>query len=174
MQDKLQSINTEEGKVKNQASPKLIFIVEDNLLFLKSLQLFLNDKFPETDIAIFPLGELCLHSLHLNPDFIILDYHLDTKYSKAANGLQMIKQIRAAKQNAKIILLSAQDNIDVAVAAAKYKGCSYVTKNGDAYEKVYSIIQKSVNRQTNVNSLSRKKQAQPGTGNEIVNGETCL
>lgn len=134
-------------KVKTDAFPKLIFIVEDNMMYLKSMQFFLKERFPETEIAIFPLGELCIHNLHLNPDFIILDYFLDTKFSKAANGLEMIRKIRAKKIKAKIIVLSSQDKIGVAVEAVENNQCSYVAKGRDAFEKVYSIIQKSTKKQ---------------------------
>lgn len=138
-----------ELKLKKSISPKLIFVVEDNMLYLKSMQLFLKDKFPETEIAIFPLGELCIHSMHLNPDFIILDYFLNTKFSAAYNGLEMIRQIRAKKMKAKIIVLSSQEKIEIAVEAAASKQCRYVTKGPEAFEKVYNIIQRTAKRQAN-------------------------
>ena len=131
-----------EVKVKKNAGPKKIFIVEDNLMYLKSMEIFLNEQFPDADISRFPNGELCLHSLHLNPDYIIMDYFLDSRFPKAYNGLEMIKQIRAKKNKAEIIVHSSQDKIEIAVEAAKGKKCHYVPKNVNAFENIISIIRK--------------------------------
>lgn len=53
-----------------------IFLVDDDALYLKALEIEFN-KHSEYTIETYATGELCLQNLHHNPDFIILDYFLD-------------------------------------------------------------------------------------------------
>ena len=53
-----------------------LFLVDDDALFLKSLEIeFLQNA--DFTIETFATGELCLKNLPHNPDVIILDYLLD-------------------------------------------------------------------------------------------------
>lgn len=119
----------------------ILFIVEDNLVYAKTLEAFLKSNFPDAnEIKIFPVGETCLMELHKNPDVIIMDYFLNSKYYDAENGLEIIKQIRAQQPNVKIIVLSAQQEIEATVTIVKDYNCNYVKKDDTAFAKVKEII----------------------------------
>jgi ActR/RegA family two-component response regulator len=123
------------------AKTGIIFIVEDNAMYAKTLEAAIKSDFPEVkQIKIFPVGETCLLDLHKNPDLIIIDYFLDSKYEDAETGLEIIKQIRAVKPDLKIIVLSGQSDIEVVVDAVKKYNCNYVKKDDDAFSKVAEII----------------------------------
>ncbi|OFY84795.1 MAG: hypothetical protein A3F72_05925 [Bacteroidetes bacterium RIFCSPLOWO2_12_FULL_35_15] len=120
---------------------KNIFIVEDNEVYAKSLQTFIQIRFPEIrEIKIFSIGETCLLELHRNPDIIIMDYFLNSKYDSADNGLEIIKRIKTEKPQANIILLSIQEKLNVAVEAIEEYDCIYVQKDQEAFHKVEQFI----------------------------------
>jgi two-component system OmpR family response regulator len=130
----------------NKENQITIFIVEDNDVYAKSLQAFINSRFPNIkEIEIFRLGELCLAELHRNPNIIIMDYFLNSKFEEAHNGLEIIKRIKAQNLYSKIILLSAQEKINVALAAIEHYNCSYVQKDQKAFNNVAQIIEKIYN-----------------------------
>jgi DNA-binding NarL/FixJ family response regulator len=119
----------------------IVFIVEDNPAFAKTIQLFLTENFPEIKEAkIFPVGETCIMELNKNPDLIIMDYHLDSKYYDAETGLETIKKIRSVKPDVNTLVLSAQEKIDVVIEAVKENKCSYIRKDVNAFNKLDEIV----------------------------------
>jgi CheY-like chemotaxis protein len=120
---------------------KKLFIVEDNPAYAKFLQNFLKARFSEiTDSKIFPVGETCVMELYKNPDLIIVDYYLDSRYNDAGNGVDAIREIRRQKPKTPIILLSAKSNADsLAEAARKFK-CYFIKKDEHTFYKVEAII----------------------------------
>ena len=88
----------------------------------------------------FSGGESCIENLHLDPDCIIMDYHLNSKVYDAIDGLKTIRQIRKKNKRADIVFLSSQENMEVTVEAMKQHDCDYVVKNETAFEKIYKLI----------------------------------
>lgn len=126
----------------------IVFIVEDNDVYARSLQGYLQTRFPNIkEIKIFRIGELCLLELHRNPNIVIMDYFLNSKYKDANNGLEIIKRIKTQKPQTKIIVLSAQENFDIAIEAINLYDCSYVQKDLEAYNKIEILIKEIVNRE---------------------------
>lgn len=124
-----------------EAKTGIVFIVEDNTAYAKMLSAFLKTNLPSIkEVEIFPVGEVCLLNLHKNPDAIIMDYFLDSKYSDAETGLETVKKIRAEKPEMNIIVLSAQKEIDRVVEAVKQYNCSYVKKDETAFDRVKEIM----------------------------------
>lgn len=122
-----------------------IFIVEDNEVYAKSLQVYLLTHFPNIkEINIFPVGEMCLIELHRNPDIVIMDYFLNSKYSEAHNGLEIIGSIKAQKPQTSIIVLSVQIDFNIIVEAINQYDCIFVQKGKEAFNKVEQIIKKII------------------------------
>jgi ActR/RegA family two-component response regulator len=136
--------------LKNLFEPKtkktgIIFIVEDNTAYAKTLAAFIKATFAEIkEIKIFPVGETCVTELDMHPDLIIMDYFLDSKYTDAETGLEIIKQIRAEHPEMNILLLSGQKDMGVALETVRTYKCSYVQKNEEAFERVEEIIKEIV------------------------------
>ena len=125
---------------KNQIS---IFIVEDNEMYAKSLQGFLQVCFPNIkEIKIFRIGEMCLMEMHSEPYIVIMDYFLNSKYEEAHNGLEIIKRIKAQKPKTNIIVLSVQTDINIILEAIEQYDCIYVQKDKDAFNKIEQSIKK--------------------------------
>lgn len=119
----------------------IVFIVEDNKAYAETLKAFLKADVPEIkEIKTFPVGETCLLELHKNPDLVIIDYYLDSKYYDAETGIEIVKQIRAEHPEMDILVLSSQKDVDVVLEAIKKYNCSYVNKDDKAFGKVSEVV----------------------------------
>ncbi|HZX74827.1 MAG TPA: response regulator [Cyclobacteriaceae bacterium] len=116
-----------------------LFLVDDDALFLKSLEI---EFLQHTDFAIetFSSGEKCLENMSKNPDFIILDYHLDGIDKTAMNGIETLDKIKALNPDIPVVLLSSQDKIDVAVRCMHHRAFDYVVKSETAFIRLQSTI----------------------------------
>jgi DNA-binding NtrC family response regulator len=116
-----------------------IFLVDDDELYLKllSIELAQNALF---QIVCFTTGELCLAAIDQLPDVIILDYHLNGIDKNAMNGIKTLQQIKEKKKDFSVIILSAQDKIEVAVDCMHHGAFDYVVKNETAYLRLHKAI----------------------------------
>lgn len=123
----------------NKGNKIKLFLVDDDELFLKSLEIdFLQHA--DFDIEIFSTGELCVANLSNQPDVIILDYYLDSVDKNAMNGIETLDKIKAFNPDIPVIILSAQDKIDVAINCMHHKAADYVVKSETAFIRLQKII----------------------------------
>jgi two-component system, OmpR family, response regulator len=124
--------------MKNGEKIKL-FLVDDDALFLKSLEIeFLQHA--DFSIETFATGELCIENLSHNPDVVILDYLLDGIEKNAMNGIETLDKINAFNPDIPVVMLSAQDKIEVAVDCMHHKAYDYVVKSETAFIRLQKII----------------------------------
>jgi two-component system OmpR family response regulator len=95
--------------MSNQA-PK-IFIVDDEPLLTEMLSDYLKDQHQSLDIQSFPTGEACLRSFGEQPDLVVLDYYLNSKEKDAANGIDILKEIKSKNKALPVIMLSSQKKL---------------------------------------------------------------
>jgi len=125
---------------KNQKTG-IVFIIEDNATYSKTVEAFIKANFSEVkNVRIFPVGETCLPELDKNPDIIIVDYLLNSKYFDAESGLEIIKKIRSQSPNVSIVVLSSQQEIDVVTQLVKTYNCNYIKKDDQAFDKMKEMI----------------------------------
>src|ERR1035437_1317696 len=116
-----------------------IFLVDDDALFLKSLEIeFLQHA--DFIIETYATGELCMEHLSHNPDVIILDYHLDGINKSAMNGMETLDKIKAFNPDIPVVMLSSQDKIDVAINCMHHRAFDYVVKSKTAFMRLQKII----------------------------------
>ena len=116
-----------------------LFLVDDDAVFLKSLQLeFLEHA--DFNVETYATGELCVAGLQHNPDVIILDYHLDGIDKTAMNGMDTLDKIKAFNPDIPVVMLSAQDKIDVAINCMHHRAFDYVVKSETAFVRLQKII----------------------------------
>lgn len=116
-----------------------LFLVDDDAVYLKSLEIeFLHHA--DFIIETFVTGELCVANLFHKPDIIILDYLLDGTQRMAMNGIETLIKIKAFDGNIPVIMLSAQDKIDVAISCMHHKASDYVVKSETAFIRLKKII----------------------------------
>jgi two-component system OmpR family response regulator len=91
-------------------------------------------------VETFATGELCMEKLSDGPDIIILDYYLDDIDTNAMNGIQTLDKIKAVNNEIPVIMLSAQDKIEVAVDCMHHHAFDYVVKSETAFLRLQKII----------------------------------
>lgn len=124
--------------MENQNKIK-IFLVDDDAFFLKSLEIqFLNQG--GFEVETFATGELCIENLSKNPKVIILDYYLNGIEKKAMDGIKTLDKIKEVNPDIHVIILSSQDQIEVAVDCMHHKALDYVVKNETAFLRLQKII----------------------------------
>lgn len=116
-----------------------LFLVDDDVLFLKSLEIDFMDS-ADFDIETFTTGELCIANLSKNPDVIILDYHLDGIEKDAMDGLETLDKIKAFNPNIAVLVLSSQDKIAVAIECMHHKATDYIVKSETAFIRLKKVI----------------------------------
>ncbi|WP_426092326.1 response regulator [Flavobacterium sp. DSR3-2] len=125
-------MNNNNDKIK-------IFLVDDDALFLKSLEIeFLENA--DFIVETYPTGELCISNLSHSPDVVILDYQLDGIVENAMNGLETLDKVKAFNPEIPVVMLSSQDKIEVAVNCMHHKAFDYVVKSETAFVRLQKII----------------------------------
>jgi len=95
---------------ENKDKKLTIFIVDDDLFYLT----ILNKKLTENSnfsVHTFSLGEDCLIYLSLKPDLVILDYHLNGKYTYAKNGAIIAQEIKEKSPTTETIIISSDQKL---------------------------------------------------------------
>lgn len=116
-----------------------LFLVDDDAVFLKSLEIeFLENA--DFTIETYPTGELCIDNLSHDPDVIILDYLLDGIDKSAMHGIATLDKIKAFNPDIPVVMLSAQDKIDVAINCMHHRAFDYVVKSETAFVRLQKII----------------------------------
>lgn len=123
-------------KPKNKVK---LFLVDDDVVFLKSLEMEFN-ACGDFDVETYATGERCIANLSNGPDVIILDYLLDGTDKDAMHGIATLDKIRAYNADIPVVMLSAQDKIEVAVNCMHHKAFDYVVKSETAFLRLQKII----------------------------------
>jgi DNA-binding NtrC family response regulator len=128
-----------------------LFLVDDDPIFLKLLEIEFSN-ISQYDIETFVTGELCVQNLSKMPDVIILDYHLNGINKNAMNGIDTLKFIKNFNLDISVIMLSAQDRIDVAVSCMHNGALDYVVKS----ETSFIQLQQSINNIVSLKKVQRE------------------
>lgn len=121
-----------------------VFIVDDEPLLSEMLTDYLTDHYDGFNIKSFPTGEACLQSLDEQPDVVILDYYLNSKEKNAANGIDILKEIKKRNKALPVIILSSQKSYGTATQTILYGATHYVIKSQDAFEEIFQLIKANV------------------------------
>lgn len=124
----------------NKDNKIILFLVDDDKLFLKSLEIEFLSK-PTFVIETYATGELCLANLSRKPDIIVLDYHLDGIDKNAINGLETLDKIKAKNEKIPVIMLSSQDKIEIAINCMHLKASDYIVKSETAFVRLQASIE---------------------------------
>ena len=121
-----------------------IFIVDDEPLLTEMLSDYLKSRYADFNITSFPTGEACLQSLEDKPDVVVLDYYLNSKEKEAANGIDILKEIKKRNKSLPVIMLSSQESYGTAAQTILYGAVHYVIKGQDAFEEIFELINANV------------------------------
>jgi DNA-binding NtrC family response regulator len=135
--------------------PFTIFIAEDNEWYNKLLahNLALN---PDYVIEQFYTGKALLQSLEKKPDVITLDYRLPDM-----DGHTILKKIKDEYPDIEVIMISEQDEIEVAVETLKSGAFDYLVKSNDIRDRLLNTvnnIRKNVGLKEKISTLQHEVQ----------------
>lgn len=120
-----------------------IFIVEDNKVFTLALKADIENAFKNMCINIhsFETGETCMQKFaEIKPEIIILDYHLNSRFKDAADGIKVLDWIKKENCDTNVIMLSSDDSLDIALKSFKHGASDYVVKTETKFKKInYSL-----------------------------------
>jgi DNA-binding NtrC family response regulator len=117
----------------------IIFLVDDEPIQNEMLKDYISERF-NYEIKTYTSGEDAIKDLHLNPDVVVLDFHLNSHIPTAKNGVEVLKDIKALVPATQVIMLSGQDKLDVAVDSMKYGAYDYVIKGETAFSRTENIL----------------------------------
>jgi len=130
-----------------------IFIVEDDVFYSKLIHHRISMD-PDFDVQIFNSGQALIDNLHENPQVISLDHSLPDYV-----GLELLPIIRERCPNAQVIVLSAQNDVQIALKLVKSGAYDYIIKDNDAIDKLWLLIHKANERsvlEDEINVLSNE------------------
>jgi DNA-binding NtrC family response regulator len=113
---------------------KPVFIVEDEPTWAATLTARLGKKF---SVQHFTTGEECLEKLvAAKPVIVVLDYHLEGTLT----GLDTLKRIRKELPSTKVIMFSAQDDVQTAVDILDNGAYEYIVKGENALNRMSIVL----------------------------------
>lgn len=135
--------------------PLKIFVVEDNEWYNKLLvhTLSLN---PDYEIKSFFNAKDFLDSLYESPGIVTLDYRLPD-----LSGLEVLKRIKQENSDIQVILISEQEDIEMAITLLKHGAYDYITKSEDIRERLLNTVQnirRDIGLKREISSLRREIQ----------------
>lgn len=142
------------------ATKRYLFLVDDEPIQNEMLKDYLNERFLY-EVKIFDNGEEALQNMHLNPEIVVLDYHLSGHNKEAKNGVEILKSIKDKYPATQVIVLSGQDKIDVAIDTMKYGAYDYVVKGESAFSRIENVI-------NNASELHKMRTINKGYKNTIT------
>lgn len=141
-------------------SKRTIFLVDDEPIQNEMLKDYLSERFLY-DIRIYDNGEEALKHMDLDPEIIVLDFHLSAHKADAMNGVQVLKKIKERHPATQVVMLSGQDKIDVAIDSMKYGAYDYVVKGETAFSRMENIF-------NNISELHKARTINKGQRRTIV------
>jgi DNA-binding NtrC family response regulator len=139
---------------------RTIFLVDDEPIQNEMLKDYLSERFLY-DFKVYDNGEDALKHMNLNPEIVVLDYHLSAHKADAMNGVQVLKKLKEKHPDTQVIMLSGQDKIDVAIDSMKYGAYDYVVKGETAFSRMENVL-------NNVSELHKMKTINRGYKNTII------
>lgn len=144
--------NKQANSQNNLSNKKVrVFLVDDDPLFLKALELSITSNIGPITINTFQTGEACLQNMRLKPSIVILDYFLNSEVPYAWNGMNILQQIKKISPRTKVIMLSSQDSLNIAIDCMEKGAYDYVSKSRSSLIRINNLL-KNILGNINVNS----------------------
>lgn len=148
-----------------------VFVVEDNDWFNKMIVHSLSQN-PDVSVRGFFSGAELLKSLHENPDVITLDYKLpDT------NGQVLLKKIKEFNPSIEVIVISEQDDIEVAVDLLREGAYDYLVKSPEMHSRLFNNVSnllKKSNLEERIEYLQNEVERKFTFSNTIISQSKAL
>ncbi len=139
-------------------SPHLIFLVDDEPFVRQLLEHHVTTAWGHI-ARTFPDAESALNALDEGPDLIIMDIGLP-----GIGGVEALRRVRAIDTELPVIMLSAQESVEVAVNTWKLGAHDYLTKPPDMV-RLEASVRAGLHTRSLAKEVQRLREALPRTGN---------
>lgn len=145
-----------------------IYVVDDDITYCSAIAHYLSLN-PDYKVKTFHSGRAFKAVLHEKPDIVTLDYTLpDMK------GEDLLALIMQESPETKVIIISGQEDIKVAIDLFKKGAHDYLQKDPDTQERLWMAVQnlrETIELKKEVESL-KKEVAQKYDFNNIIIGNS--
>ena len=137
-----------------------IFIVDDDKTLSTLLKNEIKRNFPKENIMIytFEAGELCESFIANKPDIAIVDYHMNSRFKDAINGIEVIDLFKKESPETNVILFTGEENIGLAVEAFEHGAHDYVVKNEFMFRRLNVALVQCLKLRKIKQDLQRQKK----------------
>jgi len=122
----------------------IVFLVDDDVIYLKTLQHNLHENLVKHFVfKTFPTGEAALTYIKTKktkPSIVVLDYYLNSVEKTAKDGIEILKELKKIDKHINVIMLSVEDNLEIANKCVNNGAYDYVIKSESAFVKTINII----------------------------------
>ncbi|MBL7773934.1 MAG: response regulator [Chitinophagaceae bacterium] len=138
---------------------RYMFVIDDDPVQTEMIKDYLRERYI-FEMKTFENGEQAIPEITaLKPEIVVLDYHLNSSTPNAKNGIEVLKDIKAASPTTKVIMFSAQDNINIALDSMRNGAYDYIIKGETSFNK----LENTVNRLGEIHKLEAVNTAQKRT-----------
>ena len=116
-----------------------LLIVDDNPGVIRSLNLFLKNRFSQVLTSMDP-GELPAILRESSPDVILLDMNFTAGESTGKEGLKWLKKILSFDPELSVVFMTAYGGIDLAVRAIRDGAVDFVLKPWDNQKLLSTLL----------------------------------
>ncbi len=143
--------------------PNSILIIEDEEMLADNIRTYLERNQWETHVV--HSAEDGLSKLKdFRPDIVLTDYHLP-----GGTGLDLITSALAMDPSTKIVMLTGEGNIQLAVAAMKAGACDYITKPASLAE-LKLVLEKALGQTQTEKTVAQRRQSRGSL--DVIIGES--
>ena len=132
--------------------PQKVFLVDDDPFCRHLIEHAIRNA-GYTDVQTFDNGAACLDALTDEPDIIFLDQMMGT-----VSGTDALKAIKRFNPDIYVVLVSGQQQVQVAVDSLKYGAFDYVVKDEQLADRLATVLTKIEKMQA---LLASRKPARP-------------
>lgn len=142
-----------------------ILIVEDEEMLADNIRTYLERN--QWEPHVVHSAEEGLRKLkEFHPDIVLTDYHLPVK-----TGLDLIKSALAMDPNTRIVMLTGEGDIQLAVAAMKAGACDYITKPASLAE-LKLVLERALEQTQTEKTLTSSQRRQSRGSLDVIIGES--
>ncbi|CAN5293340.1 hypothetical protein BH09BAC1_BH09BAC1_15170 [soil metagenome] len=121
------------------ATTRKIFIVDSDTRYRCMLEEALETT-PNTVVFPFYSAEDCINVLESEPDVVIVDLHLESRFRPVMSGVDLLKHIKANYPNVETIIISSDDTLHTAQQVNALEPFDFILKTENNIERINSIM----------------------------------
>jgi DNA-binding NtrC family response regulator len=121
------------------ATTRKVFIVDSDTRYRGMLEDHLDNL---SDTAVFPFysAEECIKVLDSEPDVVIVDMHLESRFRPVMDGLDLLKHIKMNYPQIDVVVMSSDDSLAASQVVSAHEPFDVVTKTEGNLTRISSIL----------------------------------